>query len=171
MQFNINDYEPVQERIAKFYAIYTDGRIITDLVGGEKGIFIFKATLYKSGDDYKNGIVLSTGWAREIEGQGFVNKTSALENAETSAIGRALANIGLHGDKRPSREEMQKTLPEIDLDKFYSEMKNKISAATEAKVLVALGEKIRSVQASLPDEMISELRGMFSEKMKEITHV
>lgn len=50
----------------------------------------------------------ATGWAFEIDGQGMANKTSALENAETSAIGRALANAGYSGNKRASREEMVK---------------------------------------------------------------
>jgi hypothetical protein len=50
----------------------------------------------------------STGLAFEIDGQGMANKTSALENAETSAIGRALANAGYSGNKRASREEMAK---------------------------------------------------------------
>lgn len=106
--FNLQDYEPVQERIGKFYAKYPEGRIITDLTDSSNGVFVFKATLYKSGEDLAAGVILSTGWAREIDGKGYVNQTSALENCETSAIGRALANIGLHGDKRPSREEMQK---------------------------------------------------------------
>lgn len=106
--FNMQDYEPVQDRIGKFYAKYPDGRIITDLTDSSNGVFVFKATLYKSGEDLMAGIILSTGWAREVDGKGYVNQTSALENCETSSIGRALANIGLHGDKRPSREEMQK---------------------------------------------------------------
>ena len=108
-QFNLQDYEPVQDRITKFYVKHPDGRIITDLTDSSNGVFVFKATLYKSGEDLMSGIILSTGWAREVDGKGYVNQTSALENCETSAIGRALANIGLHGDKRPSREEMQKT--------------------------------------------------------------
>ena len=106
--FNLDDYEPVQSRIPKFYEVHPDGRIVTSLHSAEAGLYVFKATLYKSGEEQERGIILTTGWAQEQAGQGFVNKTSALENCETSAIGRALANIGLHGDKRPSREEMQK---------------------------------------------------------------
>jgi len=50
----------------------------------------------------------ATGFAFEVDGQGMANKTSALENCETSAIGRALANAGFSGNKRTSREEMEK---------------------------------------------------------------
>jgi len=103
-KFNLEDYETVEIRIKKFYEKYPEGRILTDLVSDIDDIetVIFKSFIY-------NGeILLSTGWAFEREGDGFVNKTCHLENCETSAIGRGLANIGLSGDKRPSREEMQK---------------------------------------------------------------
>ena len=103
-KFNLNDYETVESRIKKFYVKYPDGRILTDLQVDPHNIetVVFKASIY-------NGeTLLSTGWAFEREGDGFVNKTCHLENCETSAIGRGLANIGLSGDKRPSREEMQK---------------------------------------------------------------
>ena len=66
-----------------------------------------KASVFRgSGYDAPDG----TGYAFEVDGQGgMANRTSALENCETSAIGRALANIGYSGAKRPSQEEMRKT--------------------------------------------------------------
>jgi len=67
-------------------------------------IAVFEAEVYLNGDESPK----ATGYAMEKAGQGYVNKTSHVENCETSAIGRALANMGLHGSKRPSREEMQK---------------------------------------------------------------
>jgi len=111
--FNLEDYEMVEVRIAKFYKTYQDGRIITELMSPVNDIstVIFKAFLY---DGEK---LLSTGHAFEIAGQGFVNKTSHLENSETSAIGRALANIGMHGNKRASREEMEKVQRSTPLPK------------------------------------------------------
>ena len=103
-KFNLDDYEPVQSRIPKFLEKYENPRIITHLASNPDCVdtCVFVAKLF-SGDT-----LLSTGWAFEREGDGYVNKTSHLENCETSAIGRALANLGLHGDKRPSREEMEK---------------------------------------------------------------
>jgi hypothetical protein len=68
-------------------------------------IALFKCELWLEGE------IIATGWAEEIRGQGNVNKTSHLENCETGAVGRALANAGLSGSdftKRPSREEMGK---------------------------------------------------------------
>jgi hypothetical protein len=70
-------------------------------------IAVFKAELWLDGE------IIATGWAEEIRGQGNVNKTSHLENCETGAVGRALANAGLSGSdftKRPSREEMGKVV-------------------------------------------------------------
>jgi hypothetical protein len=70
--------------------------------GAEKGAtIVVKATIRNTA-----GMVLATGIAEEIRGQGNVNQTSALENAETSAIGRALANLGLNGGEFASANEM-----------------------------------------------------------------
>jgi len=116
--FNLNDYEQVKDRIPKFYSQFKDGRIITDMVSHVDGHFIVKAYIYKDGQDQEKGLPLATGHAEERLGGQGANKTSALENAETSAIGRALANYTFHGDKRPSREEMEKVQ---NMEKITSE--------------------------------------------------
>ena len=109
--FNLNDYETVDSRIKRFYTDHPNGRINTDLVSmlGETGKtrWVVKASVWR---DAGSGVELpdGTGYAFENDGEGMANKTSALENGETSAIGRALANIGYSGDKRASREEMTK---------------------------------------------------------------
>lgn len=116
MKFNISDYETVEERIKRFYQEYPDGRLITEwetnyTVTGEQGqrnIWVVKAYAYLTAGDQANKLSKATGYAFEIDGTGGANQTSALENAETSAIGRALANMGLSGNKRASREEMMK---------------------------------------------------------------
>jgi hypothetical protein len=102
--FNLNDYEEVKDRIPLFWAKHPDGSIVTDLVEHDADHYIVKATLV-SGE----GRTIATGLAGEVVGSTNVNKTSALENCETSAIGRALANGMFSGSKqRPSREEMAK---------------------------------------------------------------
>jgi hypothetical protein len=63
---------------------------------------VVKATIRRTSD----GAILATGYAEEIRGQGNVNTTSALENAETSAIGRALANLGFNGGEFASVDEL-----------------------------------------------------------------
>ena len=112
MQFNPNDYEMVEARIARLYSMHDDARIVTEEctepVDREKGIWVVKASIFLSAGDQANNLVKATGYAFEIAGGAGANRQSALENCETSAIGRALANMGLHGNKRASREEMAK---------------------------------------------------------------
>ena len=105
MAFDLSDYEPVASRLDRFLKAHPDARVITDLVHYLSDVAVFKCELWIDGE------VIATGWAEEIRGQGNVNKTSHLENCETGAVGRALANAGLSGSdykKRPSREEMGK---------------------------------------------------------------
>ena len=110
MGFDLANYEEVKDRIPLFFEQYPDGRIITELVSSPENFETcrYKAILFASADDQEKNLPLSTGHAFENQGGNNVNRTSHEENCETSAIGRALANIGLHGAKRPSREEMDK---------------------------------------------------------------
>lgn len=103
----LDDYEPVDERNAKFWAKYPTGRIVTELVFDDGQRFTFRCELYR---DVEAERPFATGYATENVTNSGVNKTSALENAETSAEGRALARGGFAPKgARPSREEMQKT--------------------------------------------------------------
>jgi hypothetical protein len=106
--FNLADYETVEVRLEKFIKDYPDFRIATELEVCEKDRYIVKAYLFK---DAQQSTALSTGLAEEKVTDRGVNQTSALENCETSAIGRALANAGYAAKgKRPSREEMSKVV-------------------------------------------------------------
>jgi len=107
--FNLDDYAPVEERIAMFYSDYPEGRILTEMVEHNPPLVVFRAEVYRDATDTRPW---ASGFAYEKEGEGHVNRTSYVENCETSAIGRALANAGYHGKRdgapRPSREEMEK---------------------------------------------------------------
>jgi len=104
--FNLEDYETVEERLVKFWKEHPDGRIETALVESTLQRFIVKAAIYRTEVDAQ---AWTTGFAEETVSTRGVNSTSALENCETSAIGRALANAGYASKgKRPSREEMSK---------------------------------------------------------------
>ena len=104
--FNLEDYETVEERLVKFWKEHPDGRIETSLVESTLQRFIIKAAIYRTEVDAQ---AWTTGFAEETVSTRGVNSTSALENCETSAIGRALANAGYASKgKRPSREEMSK---------------------------------------------------------------
>jgi len=104
--FNLEDYETVEERLVKFWKDHPDGRIDTTLVESTLQRFIIKASVFRTEVDAQ---AWTTGYAEETVSTRGVNSTSALENCETSAIGRALANAGyVTKGKRPSREEMSK---------------------------------------------------------------
>jgi hypothetical protein len=82
-------YVMVHERIAYFREIYPEGSLTTELLSSVDGVHTFRAVAVN------NGNILATGHASEKDGSSFINKTSALENAETSAIGRALGILGI----------------------------------------------------------------------------
>lgn len=104
--FNPDQYATVAERIELFYSRFPEGRINTELVGRDNGEITFKALVYRTATE---SLAAATGWASEREGDGDVNTVACLENTETSAVGRALANLGFTASsRRPSREEMEK---------------------------------------------------------------
>jgi hypothetical protein len=106
MAFNLADYETVESRLEKFWKEFPDGRVSTELEVCEAHRYVVKAYLYRT---YLDQVAYSTGFAEEKDSDRGVNATSALENCETSAIGRALANAGFATKgRRPSREEMVK---------------------------------------------------------------
>jgi len=104
--FNLEDYETVEERLVKYWKDHPDGQIHTEIIEVSASRFIVKASVFRTEADARPW---TTGLAEEtVQGRG-VNATSALENCETSAIGRALANAGYATKgKRASREEMAK---------------------------------------------------------------
>ena len=111
-QFKIEDYDTVETRLARFHDEHPDGRVITyELTSEEdraKGYWVVRAQIFENHEDQHANCPKATGMAFEIEGGAGANKTAALENAETSAIGRALANMGYSGRKRPTQTEMRK---------------------------------------------------------------
>lgn len=122
MAFDLSQYEPVEDRIIAFWSEHPQGRITTEMTHVGADGYIVKASVWRE----RNGIARigdveavdppdATGYAQEAVTQSGVNKTSALENCETSAIGRALANLGYAAKgKRPSREEMQKVSSDLE---------------------------------------------------------
>ena len=104
--FDVGDYAPVADRITLFYARYPTGRILTRLVSRTAREITVQAFVFRSLEEQRPS---ATGLASERIGDGDVNTVACLENTETSAIGRALANLGLTASsQRPSRDEMEK---------------------------------------------------------------
>lgn len=157
----IGDYVEVNQRVKAFRMVYPTGTIETEMISNENGVCIFKANIY---DDNK---LLATGTAYEKEDSTFINKTSYIENCETSAVGRALGLAGFGIDSSiASKEEVQNAVinqePKAErkatavqvavLEKLSIEDKNKVYERYDVKSV----EELTLKQAS---EIISKLKG------------
>ncbi len=104
--FNLDNYETVEDRLARFWKDHEQGRILTSIHYYDESRILVRAEIYFDQNDQRP---VASGYAEEIRGASPVNRTSHAENAETSAIGRGLANCGYAAKgSRPSREEMEK---------------------------------------------------------------
>jgi hypothetical protein len=141
-------YAPVADRITLFYDRYPTGRIITRLVDRTERGVVFRAAVYRNPDERRPA---ATGWASEREGDGEINTVACLENAETSAIGRALANLGFTASsRRPSYEEMVKVSRERarrELPGAARDLISLIRAAERVGWPRADGERLRAYAA------------------------
>lgn len=109
--YDASSYTEVKDRLKWYKEDYPDYRVETEVLSWSENhdSVLVKAYLFKNVEEQEKRCPHSSGVAEELRGAGFVNKTSHVENAETSAIGRALANVDYTGsDKRPSKEEMDK---------------------------------------------------------------
>ena len=99
------EYAEVNQRIKAFRMVYPAGTIETELIQNENGVCIFRANVYDE------NTLLATGTAYEKENSTFINKTSYIENCETSAVGRALGMAGFGIDTSvASAEEVQNAI-------------------------------------------------------------
>ena len=126
--FDLSQYDLVEDRIFKFWKDHPDGRIYTEIIEHTLQRFIVKASIYRTEVDAHPW---TTGFAEETISTRGVNSTSALENCETSAIGRALANANYAAKgKRPSREEMAK-VNQAQPKPFAEKLNDKITTPVE----------------------------------------
>ncbi len=154
--FNLADYEPVEVRLEKFIKDYPDFRISTELEVIESNRYVVKAYLFKTATD---GVAWATGLAEETVTSRGVNQTSALENCETSAIGRALANAGYAPKgKRPSREEMTKVVkapaPTVEKDYWTTPFGEQDESIKEVPAPVTIDAALNTVAEILGTEKV-----------------
>jgi hypothetical protein len=146
--FNLEDYETVEERLIKFWKDHPDGQIHTKVIEASASRFIVEASIYRTEADLRpwtNGLAEET-----VQGRG-VNATSALENCETSAIGRALANAGYATKgKRASREEMGKVKAKVEVQNIVQETKAKMANTASEYVPVPKEEDPWTMQVAAP---------------------
>lgn len=110
----LKDYIAVNERIIKFYFTYPEGSIQTEILFIDNEKVVMKAYAYRTKEDAHP----STGHAEEIRNSSYINRTSAVENCETSAVGRALANLGFEiKHSIASREEIERAMEKQEFNK------------------------------------------------------
>lgn len=146
--FNLEDYETVEERLVKFWKDHPDGQIHTKLVSSSSAQYIVEASIYRTEADARPW---TTGLAEEtVQGRG-VNATSALENCETSAIGRALANAGYATKgKRASREEMSKVEAASKVKANIEQVKAKMADTSKEYVPVEKASDPWEISSAAP---------------------
>jgi acyl-coenzyme A thioesterase PaaI-like protein len=100
------EYETVASRVNRFRTAHKDNySIITEIIEANESLVIMKASILE-----KEGRVIATGHAEESRASSAINRTSALENCETSAIGRALASFGNGGTEFASADEVAQAI-------------------------------------------------------------
>lgn len=152
--FNLEDYETVEERLIKYWKDNPNGRIFTKVLEFSASRFIVEAAVYRSMEDLHPW---ATGLAEEtVQGRG-VNATSALENCETSAIGRALANAGFATKgKRASREEMGKVAAKAATDNLIQETKAKLGQTAKEYVPIPKEDDPWTIREAQPAATVDE---------------
>jgi hypothetical protein len=168
-QFNLDNYETVASRLDRWLTSYEGDnsvprtRVETDLVHYSDNRCVFKASIYV------DNVLVATGWAEETRGEGMVNKTSHVENCESSAVGRALANAGLAGAdpaKRPSREEMTKvqrnSAPAQNVNQVVDMLKESFGEGSE--IIERPTPQIKDPNAAASSKQIGMIRMLLKQK-------
>jgi hypothetical protein len=162
-------YAEVNQRIKAFRMVYPTGIITTEMVSNENGVCIFRATVgYKDEDKVIN--VLAEGTAYEKENSSFINKTSYIENCETSAIGRALGIAGFGIDTSvASADEVQNAIanqqkPSQGTNSSQNENKAVNEPVVDETDNPIDARKVKLIKAKLQEKNISEQ--IFCERYK-----
>ena len=173
-------YTEVFVRIEAFRKAFgTDLGIETNIMDDNGQRVIVQAVIKN-----KDGMIIGSGFAEEIRGSSNVNKTSAIENGETSAIGRALSSLGLHGGSYASsfeidvaqhndqvitqREQEQPVQQQnvVDIHKQWREYVNGCKAMIDTATSM---RELYKVNDNLPDEAMDTLKHQFPDLFKELT--
>ena len=146
MPVNIHgkEYKTVAERVSEFRAKHPDLSIETEIVRWEGDDVVVKASISD------NGKLLATGLAHEVRGSTNINKTSHVENCETSSLGRALAAFGLGGTEYASADEVANAISQQNEIKAGIPQKEVYGLLAEnTSTMLIYGESIMVIKAAI----------------------
>ena len=160
------EYAEVNQRIKAFRMVYPQGTIATDMVSNENGVCVFRATVGYTVNDGEY-IVLGTGTAYEKKDSSFINKTSYIENCETSAVGRALGMAGFGIDTSvASYEEVQNAINNQEEPKATEKQISLIEDLYSDEEIEAILEKIGSKDHNLADLTVQQASNLIAKRKK-----
>jgi hypothetical protein len=155
----MDNYEPVADRIAKFWAKYPQGRIHTEIVLINETEIVIKASVFTDREDARPAAI---DFAQETRGSSAINKTSFIENCSTSAIGRSLSTLNFQSKRdgkavRPSQEEMLKVSSEA-IGAVVKDLEARASVLALSKDVEGLRELYKEAQnAGAPKRTLDKI--------------
>lgn len=162
IEFKGKGYAQVNERVKAFRMICPNGTISTEIVDLTDGVVTMKASIYND-----EGII-ATGYAQEKESSSYINKTSFIENCETSAVGRALgfAGIGIDGSMA-SADELANALNNQAKETTKPEYISKKEQAILTSMIQKRGLNVENVLNGTPLEKVTP--AMFADATKRLS--
>ena len=164
------DYKTVAKRVDEFRSEHkTDFAIITSIVDRDENTVVMKAEIID-----KDGRTIATGYAEEHRTASQINKTSALENCETSAIGRALANFGLGGGEYASADEVanaisQQAAPAPKKSALnFDEINKHLQTLSTRKEVDEYAKEVAKMCANPTEKQRYTIQTMFTNRREEI---
>lgn len=166
------EYKTVAKRVDEFRKEHKQELgIQTNLVSIDERTVVIKAEIIN-----KEGFVIATGYAEEDRQSSKINKTSALENCETSAIGRALANFGLAGGEYASADEVAQTISRQEqANKFvkkygidYEGIQAHLDILDDKASVEAYAKELKAKYPNSTEGQNYHIRTMFERRLKEL---
>lgn len=165
LEIQKKDYAPVNQRIKAFRMVYPEGFITTEMVSNADGVCVFRARV--GYEDERGHHVLGTGTSYEKETSSFINKTSYIENSETSAVGRALGMAGFGIDMSvASAEEVQTAM----LNQGEKPAEKPVEKPVKKPAAKATEEQVRLIRELFDEGQQAKILSYYKiEKLEDVT--
>lgn len=152
------EYAEVNQRIRAFRMLYPEGTITSEIISLENGVCVMKASVLNG-----KGEVLATGHACEKESASFINKTSYIENCETSAVGRALGMCGIGIDMSiASYEEVANAIAQQNTPSNARKPAQKAQASNKQEFICKqCGQPVKAAEGHSADKIVANTMSQF----------